>query len=64
MYQTAILNLKSFSKNNLDKKIKIFRKNYEKKISKNGIIWILCDSILEKNQFLHSPFYIAEKFQQ
>ena len=62
MYQTAVVNLKSFSKDKLNKKINIFRKNYENQINKNGIIWILCDSILDKNEFFHSPFYIAEKF--
>ena len=62
MYQTAVVNLKSFSKDKLNKKIKIFRKNYENQINKSGIIWILCDSILNKNEFFHSPFYIAEKF--
>ncbi len=53
MYQTAVVNLKSFSKDKLDKKIKIFRKNYENQINKSGIIWILCDSILNKNEFFH-----------
>ena len=38
MYQTGIINLIGYNKNNLDKKIKIFREKHENQIKENGII--------------------------
>ena len=35
MYQTGIINLIGYNKNNLDKKIKIFREKYENQIKEN-----------------------------
>ena len=63
-YQTSILNLKDQPLSQIDKKIKIFKNQYQNSIKEDGIIWILSNSINEKEGFYHTPFYIAEQFNE
>ena len=63
-YQTSILNLKDQSISQIDKKIKIFKNKYQESVKEDGIIWILSNSVTEKGKFYHTPFYIAEQFNE
>ena len=56
-YQTSILNLKDQPLSQIDKKIKIFKNQYQNSVKEDGIIWILSNSINEKEGFYHTPFY-------
>lgn len=63
-YQTSILNLKDQSISQIDKKIKFFKNKYQDSVKEDGIIWILSNSVTEKGKFYHTPFYIAEQFNE
>ena len=57
-----MFNLKNYSIDQIDSKIKFFKDKYDQLIKESGIIWILCNNIKERNKFYHAPFYIAEQF--
>ena len=63
LYQTAIINFLDLPKNEINKKINIFRNSYLDKIKNDGIIWIICNSIYNQEEIFHSPFYMADKLQ-
>ena len=63
LYQTAIINFLDLPKNEINKKINIFRNSYLDKIKNDGVIWIICNSIYNQEEIFHSPFYMADKLQ-
>lgn len=63
LYQTAIINFLDLPKNEINKKITIFRNSYLDKIKNDGVIWIICNTIYNQEEIFHSPFYMADKLQ-
>ena len=63
LYQTAIINFLDLPKNEINKKINIFRNSYLDKIKNDGVIWIICNTIYNQEEIFHSPFYMADKLQ-